>query len=95
MQLLDEGGPPSFQSLDHQELPEGTSPIEGIGDEERHEVEELPHGARCRNGEASNVMVDVELGVVDPHRRRQVRWCRLDSLTQSRDGHRGAFHASS
>ena len=63
-----------------------------VVDEQRGEVEQLAHRARLGQRDAADVVVDVEVGVVDPRRRRQVHRGRLDPPPQPRHGPRRPLH---
>ena len=91
--LLDEGGSPTPQPLDDGELPQRPDPIERVGRDDGREIEQRPLVGRFGKGEASDVAIDVEVGVVDPGRRREVARHAAHDLAQPRDDHRGALHA--
>ena len=56
----------TLESVDHDELPQRPRTVEGIGDEQRDEVLQLSHRARCGESHLAHVVADVETGVVDP-----------------------------
>ncbi len=83
------------QALDDDELPQRPHPVERVVDEQRGDVEQLAHGARLGQGDAPHVVVDVEVGIVDPRRRGEVHRGRLDPPPQPRHGPRRSLHPGS
>jgi hypothetical protein len=65
------------QALDEVDLPQRTVPVEGARHDPGDELFELRVGARPREGGAADVVADVEVLVVDPHRVGRPRRDRL------------------
>ena len=55
-----------LEPLDHPHLPQGAVPVQLAAGDVGREVAQLAHAARRRQGGPPEVVVDVELGVVDP-----------------------------
>ena len=64
--LGDQGDLPVLQALDDPHLPQGPIAVQLAADDVRGEVAELADAARCRECGPPQVVVDVEIGVVDP-----------------------------
>ena len=87
--VVDEGPDrpsPAFEPADRDETPERASAIERLHVERRRQVEQGPLVARCGQFDAAHVIVEVELGVRHPCRRRQASQTGHDSLIEL--GHR-------
>ena len=65
----------------------------GSSVDQRGQVEQLAERARLGQGDAADVVVDVEVGVVDPHRRREVDGRRLHAPAQAGHVPRRPLHA--
>jgi hypothetical protein len=90
--LLHQGALATSESVDHDELPQRTSAVERVGRDQAGVVEQLPHRAGLGQRHVTHVGANVEVGVVDPHRRGEVHRCRLDTLVQTRHRVDGTFH---
>ena len=93
VQLLDQCRLAAAQALDDRELPQRAGAIERVGRDQAGEVEELAHRAGLRQRDPAHVVVDVEVWVVDPHRRGEVRRHRLHPLSQPLEHVRGSLDA--
>ena len=82
--LLDEGTPAALDAVDDVELPQRPGAVERIGEHRRGEVEQLAQRARRGQGDVADVVVEVDVVGVDPHRRQAVG-ALLDALAQPRD----------
>ena len=68
VQLGQQGGPASLQSVHHGELPEGPSRVEGVLGHQRGQVEKLALATGLRQGDVAHVVVEIELLVAHPLR---------------------------
>ena len=59
---------PMLQALDHPQLPERAAAVELVAGDVGDQLAELPRAARSGHGDPSHVVVEVEVGVFDPHR---------------------------
>ena len=84
--------PPS-QTLDDEELPQRAGAVERIEHEQAGEVEQLAARAGSGQGDAADVEVDVEVGVVGPDRGAEPGGVRLDPPTEPGHGVDGGLHA--
>ena len=84
--LLHQRRPAATEALDDDELPQRPGAVEGVVGEQGRQVEQLAHRAGLGQGDAADVVVDVEVGVVDPRRRREVDGRRLDPPAQAGHG---------
>ena len=83
----------SFQAFDDEELPKGSGAVERIEDEQAGQVEQLTHRPRLGKRDASDVEVDVEVGVVSPDRGTQPGGIRLDPPSEAGNVVDGGIHA--
>lgn len=67
VQLGDDGHTASGQALHHDHLPQGPVELERPAHHVRHQLVELAGPARCREAHTAEMVVELELGVVDPH----------------------------
>ena len=91
--LLQQRGLAAAQAFDDGELPERPRAVERVERDQRGEVEELAHRARLRQRDAADVLIDLEVGIVDPQRRGEADRRRLDAPSEAGDGCHGALHA--
>jgi hypothetical protein len=61
-----------LDALNDPELPERSLPIQGTARDVADDVGELLRIPRCRHCDVADVIVDVEIGIVEPHRPVQV-----------------------
>ena len=85
VQLREQRTTAVFEAVDHHEHPEGPGAIEGVLVQQGREVEELPDGSRCGQAQVPEVVVEVELGIGGPGRRRQATQAGNDPLAEPRD----------
>ena len=62
---------PPRKPVDDDELPQRAGALERVERDQRGQVEQLAQRARLGQGDVADVVVDVEVGIVDPHRRRR------------------------
>ena len=86
--------PSALEAFDDRQLPERPSAVEGVLVDEGGQVEELALGARGRQGQAPDVEVQVEGGIVGPLRRGEAGGGRDDALCQPGEDADGPFHAA-
>jgi hypothetical protein len=82
------------QAIDDDELPQRPGAVERVARDEAGQIEQLAHRARLGQCHPAHVVAEVEVGVVDPHRRAQVHRRRLHTLAQARHRVGGALHAA-
>ena len=68
MHLGDHRPPAILQALDHPQLPEWLAAIQGLREDPAGQVAQLVLAARRWNGGVADVIEDLEVGIVDPHR---------------------------
>ena len=68
VQLGHQGRPSSGQALDHHHLPQGAIGVERSAHHVGHQVLQLRLAAGCGEGRPAEMVVELELGVVGPHR---------------------------
>ena len=73
------------EKLRDDELPERTPAVQGPADEVGGEGGQLLAAAGRRDPGAPHVVVEVEVGILDPHRMMEVEGNRGQSLTELRD----------
>ena len=66
VELLDDGRLAVDQALDHGELPQGPRPVEALHPDRLGQVEQRAPVARRGSAHATQVVVEVEVGVDDP-----------------------------
>src|SRR6266540_132165 len=86
---LEERGAPALEPFDHGELPEGPRPVKGCGRRRRGQVEKLPHPARRRRRDPTEVVVEVEVVVGLPLGGSEAERCRHDTVTETWDVYEG------
>ena len=74
----------SRQALDQPQLPERLAAVELLGEDPRGEVAQLLVGARRRQRGLAHVVVEVEVGVVDPDRPALVEGDEAQLLAEAR-----------
>ena len=87
--LRDHREPAVRQPLDQVDLPQGPRPVQPPPEQPAHQRTQLLVGAGGGQGGVADVIVEVEVGVVDPHRQTQMRgysrtFCRQRGTSPSR-----------
>ena len=94
VELLDQRRAAFAQTVDQDELPQRTGPVERVGGDQRGEVEQLAHGTGLRQREVADVVVQIELRIVDPERRVEVCRRGLHALAQAGDHVHRTVHST-
>ena len=94
VQLLNERAFAAAQTFDQGELPQRAGPVEWVGGDDAGEVEQLAKVAGLGQRNVANVVLQVEVGIVDPHRRREVGGCGLYALAKTGHHVSGALHGA-
>ena len=93
MRLGHHGPAPALQPLDHPDLPEGLGPVELLGHDPPHQLAQLGLAAGGGQGGVAEVVLNVEVRVVHPHRAPQFEGDELHHLAVARDeGELGLDH---
>jgi len=69
MGLRQHGPLATVESLDDPDLPQGPGPVERLRHDPAHQLPQIPFAPGSGKGGMAEVIVDVEMGIVDPHRR--------------------------
>ncbi len=83
--LADDREAVALEALDQPQLPERLRAVELLGEDPRGEVAQLLLGARRRQGGLADVVVEVEVGVVDPDRAALAEGDEAELLAEARD----------
>ena len=90
--LLHERRLATAQPLDDGELPQRAGAVERVDHGQRRQVEQLAQAPGLGQGDPANVVVDLEVRVVDPERRREVGRGRLHTPPEPWHGGDRPFH---
>ena len=93
MQFHDECTAATSETVDDDELPQRTCALKRIVDDQRRKIEQLALCARRGQRHAAHVIVDVELGVVDPAWRTECGRGGAHTLSQPRHRDGRTLHA--
>ena len=89
VEALHHGRLAAAESVDHHELPQGSGAVERVHEERRREPVEVGPRAPTAQGDVLEVVVEVEVGIDLPLRRRQPPEHRGDPLAETREDDRG------
>ena len=70
----DEADPAVFESLNDPQLPQGAAAVELMAGDLGDELAELARPARRWRADAADVVVEVEVGILDPHGMVEAEW---------------------
>ena len=84
MHLREQCTPAALEAVDQHEVPQRPGPVVGVLIELRRQVEQLAYRARLGQGDVADVMVQVELRVGCPLRRREPAEAGHDTVSQTR-----------
>ncbi len=90
--LGDQGEAVACEPLREPDLPQGLGPIELPAHDPCREAIQLVAVPRGRQSGVSNVVVEVEVGIIDPRRPAETKGDKGKSLTESRDQLQAAPH---
>ena len=94
---LEQDGPPSSgEAFDNPALPERVVAVHRPGHHVGEQLQQVVFGTTAGQGESTNVMVEVEVGIGDPRGEREVQRRRVQFLSGPRDrveaGQQGSLH---
>ena len=92
MHLREQRRLPALESVDDRELPQRARSVERVDGQHRDEVVELAERPGLRQRDVAEVVLEVEVGIVGPHRGAEVDRARLHPPAQARDARDRLLH---